>query len=382
MSTVDELLKPMSVEDCRDFIYAQLEARGANTSTWKPGAVARTIIYAAAVLGAAFSTLQVAIARSAYLDYATGVWLTLLARFVYGVRRLEGSFATGHVVATNAGGGIYSGDPDDLIFRAGDREYRNTEPFTIGALSTVTIPVRAVEIGTAGDAAAGAITSMTTPLPGVTVTNPLALVGTDPETDEQLRARCRAFLGSLSPNGPKEAYVYVATTSRRPDGSAIGVTRVETVPDGYGNVEVFVATASGSVSGEADNPETDLGIVSRNIKTMVEPIGVNAIVQSAIPKTINVTYEIWIRRSSLTDTQIETRIESALVTWASSIRIGGHQGYVYVSAIKAAIARSLDEPPIRIEITVPAADVVIAANEAPAIGLVTATAIHQISEGV
>lgn len=385
--TPAELLRPLSVAECRDHIYATLAARGAVTSSWKPGAVVRTIIYALAIMAAAFSALQVKIAQSAFLGTASGAWLTMVARYTYGVERLEGSFATGNLVLTNSGGGIYSGDPDDLIFRgANDKEYRNTEPFSLGSGASITIPVRAVEIGTASDAPAGTITHLVTPMPGVTATNPLALAGTDPETDEQLRARCVDALGALSPNGPPDAYRYAATSARRADGTPIGVTRVETIPDGYGNVDVYVATPTGAVSGDAGDPDTDLGAVAAAIKTQAEPIAVTAIVESATPEPISVVAEVWVRRASQTNTQIEEQIEAFLMDWISTLRIGGQrippstQGYVYQSAVEAAIAQALDAPPVRVTVSSPASDVALAVNEAAALSGVTVT-VHQIAEG-
>lgn len=383
---MNDLIQHLSIEECRDYIYETLAARGAKTSSWKPGAVVRTIVYALAILASAFSRLQVLVARSSFLDWSSDEWLTVVARQVYGVIRHQGSFADGVIIASNSGGGIYHGDPGDLIVRSYNtgKEYRNTSAFTIPAGSSgVSIPVRAVEIGTDSNAGVGEVTEMTTPLPGVSVSNPVSIMGTDPETDEQLRARCRASLGSLSPNGPRDAYIHVATTAKRPDGSEIGVTRVETIPDGYGNVEVLV---SGPVA--AMDP-FDLAIVTDQIKTLVEPIGVNAIVKNATHLPIDITYELWLRRSSMSNVQIEERIEASLGIWLSSIRIGGQkippstQGYVYASAIEAAIAQALDgEQIVRIDVTLPASDVPVGGDEAPSLGVVTATAIHQISEAL
>lgn len=102
-TSVRTLTTPMTVAECRDYIHATLEVRGAQTNTWKPGAVVRTIIYAFAILAAAFSRLQAAFARSFSLDLSEGRWLTIVAKQVYGVDRLEGTFASGEVLASNAG---------------------------------------------------------------------------------------------------------------------------------------------------------------------------------------------------------------------------------------------------------------------------------------
>lgn len=389
MSTVEDLTRRLTIDECQGVIYETLAARGARPTTWKPGAVVRTLIYGLAIICSALSALVASLARSAFLDLSSGAWLTLVARYVYGVERLEGTFASGAVVASNAGAGVYSGDPDDLIFvnPTTGKEYRNSEPFSIAAFEpNVSIPVRAVEIGTGSNAGAGQITELATPLLGVTVTNPTTLIGTDPETDAALRARCRDKLGTLSPNGPRDAYRFIATTAETEDGEPVGVTRVKTVPDGYGNIAVYVATASGAVPGDAEDPGTDLGAVAKAIWEQTAPLGVTPIVQSASAETIAVTYELWLPQTTLTNPELEEIIEAYLGTWMSTLPIGGIEidpdpGRIYVSAVKGAIAQALAEQriyPIRIEVTAPASDVDLAENEAPVLGAVEATGIHQI----
>ena len=93
-----------------------IAATGTKTTNWKPGAVVRTIVAVLAFVLAAFSVLTSLLAKSGFLELSSGAWLTLVARYVYGVERDTGSFATGFVTLDNAGGGVYSGDPDDLLF--------------------------------------------------------------------------------------------------------------------------------------------------------------------------------------------------------------------------------------------------------------------------
>src|SRR5262249_16618862 len=143
----------------------------------------------------------------------------------------EGSFATGSITASNSTGFSYSGGAGDLVVldSVTQKTYRNTAPFSIGSMATgVVIPIQAVELGTGSNAAAGDIDTLVTVLAGVTITNPAALVGADPEDDVALALRCKEKTGTLSPNGPRDAYAYFARSATRADGSAIGVTRVAT----------------------------------------------------------------------------------------------------------------------------------------------------------
>lgn len=389
MATVDELTRPLTLAECRAAIYAYLEANGIVTSAWKPGGAARTIIYAVALLGSAFSSLQALLAKSAFLSTATGDWLTLTARHVYGVERSLGTFAASEVTLVNAGVGVYSGDPGDLIFSApaNGKSYRNSEPYTISGAGTYVIPVVAIELGSASSVAEDGISELVTPLSGVTVDGSTAAVGADEETDEALRSRCRATLGTLSPNGPKDAYDAIARSATRVDGTEVGVTRIAAVADGEGHVDVYVATASGAVPGDSEDPGTDLGAVAFAIRSQVEPLSVEARIFSASELSIAVTYEAWVPQSSLSDEQLEDAVELALSAWLARVPIGGQvlpgePGRVYVSAIQAAISAALEratgEPAIRVEVTAPASDVSVTSSQAPALGTVTPTT-HQVS---
>lgn len=389
-TTLEELITSMTVDEAKTAIYDALAARGVTTTGWKPGAVVRTIIAALAIILAAFSELQAAIAKGGFLDLAEGAWLTLLARYTYGVERDPGSFAAGPVLVTNSTGNIYSGDPGDLVFlnSATSKTYRNTEAFTIGALATnVSIAVEAIELGIASTSLAGDINQLVTPLLGVAVANPSALVGADEETDALLRERCRLSLGALSPNGPRDAYAYFARSARNSDGSSIGVTRSVVIPDGYGNVDVYVATASGVVTGDPDDPDTALGAINAAIQQWVVPDGVTANIASATALTVAVTYEVWVRDTiGMTEVQIKAAIDANLSTSISGTPIGGETispatGKLYAAQLTSAIDAALPLGSIvNRTMSLPAADVSVGTSEAPVAGTITGT-VHFVSRG-
>jgi uncharacterized phage protein gp47/JayE len=386
---IETLTTPLTRTQVQESIYSAMAALGVTTTTWKPGAVVRAIVTGVSIVIAAFSQLIALLARSAFLEFSTGDWLTLVALHVYDVTRNPGTFATGSVVLDNTGGGIHSGDPGDLVVRTEDgRTYRNTAAFAVAAFETgVVVPIQAVELGSASTAAPNAITEFETPLIGVTVTNPAAVVGSDPESDPALRSRCRERTGPLSPNGPRDAYSFVARSATRADGSAIGVTRVRPVPDGIGGVDVYLATATGGVTGDAEDPETDLGAIADAIHRLVEPIAVTPRVQSADSEPIPVTYTLWLKDDTgLTSAEIEEAIEDRLVTFMATQPIGGNKlpgestGRVYVAAIKSLIGCVFESSTLNVDVTAPAADVDLDPNEAPVLGTVTAT-IHQVPGG-
>lgn len=392
MATLEELTTPLTKDEVEDSIYAALEGLGVKTTAWKPGATARTIIAGVAIVLSAFSSLQALIAKSGLLDLAEGDWLTILAREVYNVERNVGTFAAGNLTLDNTGGGTHSPGVGDVIALndslTPNKTFRNTEAFSLAAFETgKVVAFEAIEIGADSTSAPNDIDQLETVLLGVTVTNPAALVGQDPESDADLRIRCLAKTGTLSPNGPSDAYRFLALSATVDSGAPAGVTRVTTTPDGEGNVDVHVATASGPVTGSIGDTTTPLGAVDESIQTLAVPLAVTATTISAVANTIAVTYEIWLRSTiGLTVPQITTNIATKLATFMSTQPIGGLSKtgsapfFVFVEAIEGVIAEAVGTTfLISLEVTVPAADVAIATNEAPVLGTVTPTDVHLVA---
>lgn len=385
MTTLADLTTPLSVSEARAAIYAAVAARGTDTTAWLAGGTARTIIAGLSIVLAAFSNLTALIARSGFLELSEGDWLTLVALHVYGVTRDPGSFATGYVTLDNGGGGVFAGDPGDLILlnTTTGKTYRNSEAYSLGALETgVVVAVEAVELGSPSNALAGQIDDFVTPLLGVTVSNAASVVGSDEESDEALRIRCREKTGALSPNGPRDAYAFVAKSAVDSTGASIGVTRVRTVPDGVGGIDVYVADADGTITGDAEDPLTDLGAVADAIHTLAEPLAITPTVQSATALPIDVTYTYWVKDSSgYTDAEIQALVAAKLLAFIVGQPIGGvvvapAGGRVYVDALEAVIGSTLPAHLVDVAVTTPAADVDVDIDEAPVLGTVTPTIVQ------
>jgi uncharacterized phage protein gp47/JayE len=181
--------------------------------------------------------------------------------------------------------------------------------------------------------------------------------------------------------GPSDAYGYAARNAKRLDGTSVGVTRIRTTKDGYGNVYVYVATASGAVPGSASDPTTDLGAVNEAIQHNAAALGDTAHTLAAVPVAIAVNYSIWLYNSlSLTQEQIENAIEAELADFMASQPIGGNiigtdPGKIFTSAISAAIARAKISDVsslrgVKVQVNLPASDVPLAISEVPTLGTV------------
>lgn len=378
-----DLIQPMTRQEVQTAIYSALTSAGVNTTSWKTGAVVRTMIVSVSAVIAALTTLKAQIARSGFLEFAAGDWLAIVARYVYDVEREPASFATGTVTLDNEGGGVFE------IEAAGDfivshkvtgKSYRNTAPFTLGALQIgVVVPVSAVEIGSGSDAEADDLTVLTTPLPGVECSNEGALSARDEETDPELRARCKERLGALSPMGPWDAYSYAVKTAKRTDTLAsLGITRVRLTKDGFGNVTVYLATGEGGVQ------PSDVALAQDAIERKAVPQAVTATAVSATPKIINVAQEVWAyNTSALTPEQIEEAIYVKLRDYLALQPVGGNdiedgQGRIYTDVLRSVTNSAIPSLVIRTQMATPAGDsVTLAAFEVPVIGTVLTT-LHQV----
>jgi hypothetical protein len=233
---------------------------------------------------------------------------------------------------------------------------------------------------------------------GVSGSNTTAIIGQDDEEDETLRLRASESLGARSPNGPPDAYAYIARSAGRDSdgkpiiitastpGASIGINRVRPVKDGIGGIDLYLATATGGVTGTPEDLTSDLGAVDDLLQRYCSPLASTLRTHSATPHAINVDYEIWLYQTSLTDAQIVAAINDALVAFIPGRPIGGDVidgvGAVWASAIKSIIgtAQAAPSTPIGIfRVDSALADTILSAFEVPTLGVVTPTAIHRIA---
>lgn len=333
MLSIDDLTKAPSEEAVLETFLLNLETLGVPARSWRVGGVSRTILRVVARTYAGFAALIALAIKAMFLETSSGAWLTLLAYYVYGVSRVEATFATGQVQLTNGGGGIYTLNPGELrvLWTATGKAYTNTSTFTLNPGDVLLVDVQAVEQGSASSAPVGAVTSFETVLLGVTVTNPAAIVGLDEETDDTLRAACKAKLAALSVRGPRGAYAYAVRVAVRGDGTPVNVNRLQvSASSSTGVVTVYVAAPSG-----APDP-TDLDYIETSIEDVARPdsVTVNVLAATMVPVTRTLT--VWARRvDGVSAADIQGMVETSLVNAIASYPIGGipkppsTQGYLY-----------------------------------------------------
>lgn len=237
-------------------------------------------------------------------------YLTDLGNNVFGTDRIKQTNATGLENFLNTGVGAVSQTfaPFALTFQRNYADpatglaptYRNTDGFptyqlvgggtlaanpdhtlTVGPGVSVILPIICEQPGSVGSATANTIVFQGNALPGVTVTNPAAVLGADREAADDYRSRCRIAPAAVSPNGPADAYRYISlgaqsdaagnvfyfpvfangtalgvdtggnlNTFANPNGTSLGVARVYvSTSSTTGNVAVYFATTTGPVGG-------------------------------------------------------------------------------------------------------------------------------------
>lgn len=380
-------LASLLVRETKEAIYngalSIASALGLPVSSWQPGDPTRSLYHVESEKLAELEGTAVGFIGAGFLDFASSdtipgtsySWLDILAKQVFNVDVPEATFASTSVVLTNGGGGLYEIEAGDLTFKnsTSGKTYRNTTGGTLasGPGTTLTITVVADEPGSDSSAAVGEIDEMVTTLLGVTCTNPAAAVGTDKWERSTIIAQCRDKLGSFSPNGPREAYAYVARNSEL-TGTTV-VTRVRVYADSdTGDVTVYLASGAGGVE------EADRALVEDAILTWATPLCITPTVLSAAPKTIAVTYQLWVYKSvNKTAAEIEEEVEDALEQMFAARPIGGDviapaTGRLYHSMIESTI-RGLYPQTFRVTLATPSGDTDLDEDEVPAIGTVTAT---------
>lgn len=178
--------------------------------------------------------------RRGFASTSYGAYLDLRCE-EHGLTRRPAVKAAGRVVFTGTSGtvvpaGTRVATPADRVTGTSTVEFATQAAVMLDETGSGSVPVEAVEAGTLGNVASGAISLMMTPVSGVAgVVNVAATEGgIDTESDEALRSRYLQKVRSPSAGGNKADYVNWAL-------EVSGVGGVSVVPIRYGPGTVSVA---------------------------------------------------------------------------------------------------------------------------------------------
>jgi hypothetical protein len=312
-------------------------------------------------------------AADAARESGSSDWIKIHAREVYGFEATEATPDTPTVTLKNTGSGYYSLDAGDLIVKASSigKTYHSTSAGIItpsGSAQvdetegpTVVFNLEADEAGSDSSVIDDEIDTLVTQFLGVTITDSTEGIGIDEQSPDDIEEQCNAALGALSPNGPPDAYEYVV---RNPDLTGVtDITRAATVDDSdTGDVTVYVAGSSGAVAGASVTAAQDA------VEAWSTPLCITPTVTNATAAAVAVTADV---SGEDIPADFEDLIEDQLGVLLAGLDIGET---VAVSAIIACIQNTLEDngaTNVIVDLSAPAANVELLANEVPTLGTVT-----------
>lgn len=355
MPTLADLLTPRNAEEVKSSLIDVLREQGFPTTSWAEDSVPRGMLEADATAYADGEQLVARIAEGGLGARATGSWLTIRARNFYAIDREPALVARGKCVLTaTAEAGPYSILPGQLWARSSSgRRYTNTEGGELAQGSTLTLEFRAESPGSEHNTGVGSITTLVTPLPGVSISNPeigstgtwQTTLGTDEESDESLYRRTQNRWAELGPGATSATY---ENWARQSDPQIRRVRVVSGAADD-GTVEILVAGDAGGVG-------TDVVSAAQAYIDERTPLTVQAVVESAVNKQIMVEATIYVDPQWTAPALAEG--VAAVETYIRSVPLGGT---VYRSQILGALTRP--QGVRNVVVTSPAADVALDPNE-------------------
>ena len=295
--------------------------------------------------------------RQAFPQTAQGEFLDRHAQ-LRGLERKEAVPAEGTVRFT---AGETAQSPREIplgtvCMTAGLVRFETTQAASIPAGElTADVPVKALTPGTAGNVAAGTITSMAVaPVGVVSCTNLSPCTGgVDAEDDEGLRARVLETFRRL-PNGANAAFYQQEALSFDQVAAASVISR----PRGTGSVDVVVATTAG-VPGEELLEELEAYFEERR------EIAVDVQVRAPDTKTVDVTVEVAAQAGWDQETVLQG-VEDALEGWFTGERLGQS---VLLAQLGTLIYQC--DGVANYSIAAPAADVAVDSDALPVLGTLT-----------
>lgn len=314
MLSYEQLSTPTTEAEAEAAIIARLSELGLASTGWQSGSVQLTFVKLFAWLWAEITTFIAALVIGVFNDTATGEFLTRFSASHYDNTRSPAVAAQYSVRFTTAAGeGPHSVEIGEIVVSNGLYEYRNTEAGTLTSAAPVSLVCEAEIAGEDGGTAVNTITTMVTPIAGVTCTNPdLAPVraGANEESDDELRERNVAGWSELAIDMPADGYKGVALRVESVARAAVD----DTNPRGPGTVDVYVAGES-TLVGAPVLANVQLALdARRSVVADVDAL-------DPTPVTVTVAGIVYVRSSYASSALVAIR--DAVETLINTAQIGG-----------------------------------------------------------
>jgi hypothetical protein len=346
------------------------QALGLPVSTWRAGDPTRSLYHYSAEVLAAHDTIVASFIKAGFLSSAIEAakedgnldWLTVLAYEQYGVTVPSATYATFQVTLHNAGGGNYPRTEGEITVRSsasGATFHNLNAPAPLLAGTTVTYTFIADAPGSDSSVAVDEIDEIVTTMLGVEVVSNTAGYGQDAPTPDEIGVLCEVTLGSVSVNGPPDAYAAVCLNPEL-TGTAEIRRAYSTGSSTQGIARTWIASATGGVSAE--------GVTAcRNaVAKWATPLCITPVVDSATPLPVPLVAQV---QGVGLPSDFAAKVAGEYTRYLATLPI---EGTVARSAVIAAIHRAVPQVTSTV-ITSPAADVVLGGGQVATPGSVTVT---------
>lgn len=222
-----------------------------------------------------------------------------------GVVAFRRSTPAGYPILIPAGTVVQSGGPEAMLFTT-------VQDVTMGAsFTSVIVQVQAAEPGSQYNLKNGSITVMVTPPPGITQLAQITACqgGTDPETDEELRARLLAACRNPAVGGSPGFYQSLALA--QPE---VGKARVLPVKRGGGTLDVVVYGSAGGLGANRVAALQELFAGQREL-------GIDVLVREAETIPVELEVSIQVREGWDYDT-VASACRQAFIREMAALEIG------------------------------------------------------------
>jgi hypothetical protein len=328
VTTLGELMTPLSREDVERTTYELLAAVGFPTTAWGTYSVPRRLISAFSEVVSDLSLWVSWTARGSVLALAEdNGWLDLLGSGWYKETRFEAAQTVGTVELEDHGAGPHTITVGAVVVKAdgGELYYRNTTGGTLTLNGTLDVTVAAFEPGEAYNVPGGTIETVTTGPATVTVSNAadwISTSGRERERAVDYVSRCESKWGTLGTGTPALALESMARTA------APGITKVTVRDDNpIGNATAQVVCASGSGPASA----ADVALV----QAAIDPKrAVGSVIEAVAATALTVNVVATLRVEAASRAAAEAQIIQAFSDYQRDLPIGGSAaGILYRSQI-------------------------------------------------
>lgn len=354
-----------------DFGLDVAQAVGLPVTSWRAGDPTRSTFEFLADALATRDQITVDFAKSAFLSTVEdNDFADLHALDVYGVDRIQATNSTPTVTLFNAGGGIFPVEAGSHTFKcsATGATFHVTgvlapTPGPSGVLfpgQSMTLSLVSDDAGSSATVTDGEIDQIVTTMLGVEITASTSSIALNKQDLESLKQDCRDTRGALSPDGPPDAYEFVARQEALTGSSVVTRSRSTNDSDTL-EVTVYIAGADGDVD------MTTVTQVQAAIEIWATPLCVRPTVLSATNTPINIVAAV---TGPDVPADFIAQCTDAIRRYLNTLPIADESGgIVYIDPLRA-VFHTLPFKLTNVVHTIPAADIPYDPGHVPVLGAV------------